>query len=113
MENNEYILKLSGKVNIPQPLEIGHNYEVKIKGSITGDARDDNENGTVDTSYKFQPILVEVITPQGQKIKAKDPRKMSQKLRGIIFIDWQESKVQQDFDEFYLNKMNEIISNYH
>ena len=109
MDTNENILKLQGKVNIPDPLTIGENYKITIQGSITGDSRNDNFDGTVDTTFKFEPVLVEILTPQGVSIKAKDKRKLSQKLRGRLFLLWKDSKEQMDFEDYYEVQMTKII----
>jgi len=111
MEVNEHILKLIGTVSLFGSLEIGDNYHVIIEGSIVGKSEDNNEDGTVNLTYKFRPIKVEVLTPKGQMIKTKDNRKMSQKLRGRIWMLWQESHEQIDFLEYYEKRMKEIISN--
>ena len=107
----EFYLKISGKVNIPQRLEIGHNYHVILNGSITKEERADNNDGSFLVTWKFEPVQVEVLTPKGETIKAKDRRTMSKKLRGKIWLIWQESRDSMDFLEFYERKMSEIISN--
>ena len=75
MEINENILKLTGKVSLPEPLQIGHNFKIVIEGSVTDENLHDNNNGTFDKIYRFEPVLVEAITPSGERIKAKDYRK--------------------------------------
>lgn len=106
----EYQLKLNGRVNIDRPLEIGHNWHVSLAGSITKEERSDNNDGSFTVAYKFEPIQVEVLTPKGETIKAKDKRKLSQKLRGRLFMIWQESKQELDFDEFYDKAMAKLIN---
>lgn len=107
---DEFQLKINGRVNIPQRLEIGHNWNVSLSGSITKEERSDNNDGSFTTAFKFEPIQVEVLTPKGETIKAKDKRKLSQKLRGRLFMIWQESKQELDFDEFYDRAMAKIIN---
>lgn len=108
---NENILKLTGKVSIPEPVEIGHNYKVLIQGSITSESKEDNNDGTFNMTFKFAPVLVELVTSKGQTIKAKDKRKLSQRLRGRLFMIWQESHTDQDFDQFYETSMSKLIQN--
>ena len=107
----EFYLKLNGKVNIPEKLELGHNYHAILGGSITKEERLDLNNGDFAITAKFEPITCEVLTPKGKTLKAKDKRKMSQKLRGRIFMIWQEGQEQMDFDEYYEKRMKEIITN--
>jgi len=108
---DEYQLKLNGRVNIPKPLEIGHNWHVSLAGSITKEERSDNNNGTYTVAYKFEPIQVEVLTPKGETIKAKDKRGMSKKLRGRIWAIWSESGSSLSEEEFYDEAMKKIINN--
>ena len=79
MTINSHILKLTGKAELPKELELGFNYKVTIDGSVTETTTVDNENGTVDVIYKFLPVLVETLTPKGERLKLKDVRKESQK----------------------------------
>jgi hypothetical protein len=98
---DEYQLKLVGKVSIPKPLEIGHNYHVAIQGSITKEEKSDNNDGNFTIAYKFEPILVEVLNPKGQTIKAKDKRRVSQKIRGALYYCWKESGSDLSEEQFY------------
>ncbi len=109
--NEEFYLKLNGKVNIPERLEIGHNYHISLAGSITKEERADNNDGSFLVSWKFEPITCEVLTNKGLRIKATDKRKLSQKLRGRLFMIWQESGESMDFADYYEKRMNEIIQN--
>ena len=111
MEINENILKLSGSVSIPEALEVGQNYHVSLDGQITGRSDDSNEDGTLDTSWKFRPVRVEILLPTGRVVKAKDKRKLSQKLRGKLWIVWNESGSQLSEQEFYDQSMGKIIAN--
>lgn len=90
MQINEHILKLTGKVSLPKELLNGNNYTLSVTGSVTSRTEEDNQDGTVNWVYKFEPVLVEILTEKGETIKAKDRRKLSQKLRGRLFLEWQE-----------------------
>ena len=105
----EFYLKISGKVNIPQRLEIGHNYHVILNGSITKEERADNNDGSFLVTWKFEPVQVEVLTPKGETIKAKDKRRISQKIRGALYFCWKESNTQMDEEEFYEQNGLKII----
>ena len=111
MTINENILRLSGKVSIPEPLEIGYDYQIAIKGQITGRSEDDNHDGSHNLTFKFEPLSVEILTPQGKTLKSKDKQKMSQKLRSRIYLAYQDSQTQDDFDIFYQKTMNYLMSN--
>ncbi len=109
MEN--FFLKLTGKVNIGEPLELEHDYHISLQGSITGSSKDTNHNGDFDIAYKFEPLTVELLKRTGETLKA-DRTKKSQKLRNRIYIAWKESKEEMDFLEYYERQMNYLIVNY-
>src|SRR3990170_3118777 len=83
---NEYVLRLGGKVTLLEPVDLGHNYSIKVGGSITEKTDKDNEDGTINRYFKFEPVQVEIISPLGKTIKSKDPRSKSNFL-GLAFIN--------------------------
>ena len=108
MTINEHILKLTGKCNLPESLELSNNYKVEVEGSITSVTDHDNHDGTADRVYKFEPVLVKIIDDKGKSIKAKDTRSESQKLRAILYRQFEEDAAEMDFDQFYLKVMKQI-----
>ncbi len=106
---NEHILKLSGQVSIPEPLESGSNYSIALHGSITGHSEDSNDDGTWNVTWKFRPVTGEILDSLGKTIKIKDKRKLSQKLRGRIFISWKESGSSLTEEDYYEQTMRLII----
>jgi hypothetical protein len=99
MEN--YYVKIQGKANIPSALSIGHNYRLTADCSITSEQRTDNEDGTYDLVYRLEPITVEIGRDNGEVVKAKDPRKNSQKLRNYLFKLYHDEGYTEDFDRVY------------
>jgi len=75
---NSHSIKLTGKAELSEPLEIDKNYKVILQGSIISSADHSNQNGTADRTYILKPVLVELIDEIGVTIKVKDMRKMSQ-----------------------------------
>ena len=108
-QKNEHCIKLSGKAFLPEPLEIGTNYTLKVSGTITSKTEDDLDNGTHLFSYKFLPVLLDVIEPNGKAIRAKDTRSMSKKLRSVIWKEWSDSQSSKDFEDFYVDRILGII----
>ncbi len=106
---NEYVLKLAGKAYIPQELEIGRNYKITSDGTITAKIETDLDNGSHLLTFKFSPVLVEIQEEGKPAIRAKDVRRQSQKLRGIIYRQWQEDNVSIEFEIYYEKKMLNII----
>ena len=104
-----YFLKITGKVNIPSALEIGHNYHLTADCSIVSEQKSDNEDGTYSVTYKLIPITVEVGRNNGEVIKAKDPRRNSQKVRNYLWKAWQTECPTEDFDRLYDEFTNEVM----
>ncbi len=99
MEN--YFIKILGKANVPQRIEIGHNYKLVCDCSVTQEQRIDNHDGTFDVIAKVEPVTIEISQDNGEVIKAKDPRKNSQKLRNYLFKIYAEEGYVDDFDKVY------------
>lgn len=99
MEN--YFIKIQGKANVPSRVEIGHNYKLVCDCSVTQEQRVDNDDGTFDVIAKVEPITIEISKDNGEVIKAKDPRKNSQKMRNYLFKIYHEEGFIEDFDRVY------------
>lgn len=114
MEINDHVLKINGSVSIPEGLEVDTNYSLALQGSITGRSEDSNENGTSTATWKFKPFKCEVLTPTGKTIKAKDPRRLSQKLRGVIYAtnEIEDSEIRYERLMGSLIKNWELVENY-
>lgn len=108
---NEYVLRLGGKVTLLEPVDLGHNYSIKVGGSITEKTDKDNEDGTINRYFKFEPVQVEIISPLGKTIKSKDPRSKSKLLRACIYKHWKEFPNDMSDEDFYDTVLNYIISN--
>ncbi len=101
MENETYYIKIQGKANIPNGLSIGHNYKLVADCSITSETKADNDNGTFDIVYKVEPITIEIQKDNGEIIKAKDPRRNSQKIRNYLYKHYHNEGVVEPFDDVY------------
>jgi hypothetical protein len=99
--NLTYYVKINGKVNIPTELSIGHNYELRADCSIVGESKDDNENGEYSVTYKLVPVTADITKANGEVVKAKDPRKNSQKMRNYLFKNYFDEGIIEDFDLIY------------
>jgi hypothetical protein len=118
---NDHVLKLTGKAELPNSLEIGTNYEVKIKGSITSLTEADKFDGTHVIYYKFEPVLIEVINEIGKTLKLKDKRRVSQKIRNMAWKEFDslpptEMGEYHEFEDVYeelgyviMSKMGSLI----
>ncbi len=90
-------------------LEIGHNYGVAIEGSITSKTEADNHDGTHSVYWKFEPVIVRVVNPKGETIQAKDVRHKSQLLRSALWREWQALGTNEEFDDYYNERMDSFI----
>lgn len=101
MEISNHVLKLTGKAELPQPIEMGNNWNIALSGSIKSATDSDNEDGTLTRIYTFKPIKIELLNPLGETIKLKDTRSASQQLRSLLWKRWVNAAAQVDFDEAY------------
>ncbi len=96
-----YYIKVQGKANISKPLNIGHNFKVVADCSIVSEQKSDLENGEFAITWKAIPVTIEVTKSNGEVIKAKDPRKNSQKIRNYLFKSYADEGFTEDFDAVY------------
>ena len=115
--NDVYYIKINGKANISEPLEIDHNYKITADCSITEDRKVSNEDGTYSITFKAEPMTVEIEKDNGEIIKANDPRKNSTKFRNFLFKVYTELGVIHDFDSTYdeviwvaMSKMHSLVA---
>lgn len=106
---DNYCLKLSGKAELEEPLAIGHNFHVALSGSITEENISDNEDGSKTHSFKFKPVIVEVITEQGERLRAKDTRSRGQQLRSLLWKQWRAANEPIEFEDYYDREMVKIM----
>jgi hypothetical protein len=107
---DSYIIKLSGKAELPQPLELSHNFRVLLEGSIDGKGEDDNGDGTRTHYYRFKPVKVEAITELGERIVAQDTRSRSVQLRALLFKRWREENSPERFEDYYDRRMVQLMT---
>jgi hypothetical protein len=110
MQINSHILKLSGKAELPNEIEMSNNYSVKLEGAIDSFSVHDNDDGTFDKIYSFKPVRVEVIDRLGKSLKAKDPRKKSQQMRSLMMKKWRENNITEDFEIWHDKLYNQMMS---
>jgi len=108
---NDLVLRLSGKAEIPSELQIGYNYDVHAQGCVTSLTESDKNDGTHVITYKFEPILIVLITDKGETLKLKDARSKSQLLRGAIWHMWKLDNKDVSQDDYYDRVMDGIIGN--
>lgn len=106
---NDYLIRLSGKAEIPEPLEIGTNYEIKAKGTIVSLTEQDKDDGSHSLTFRFEPVIIEILSESGKSLKAKDVRQKSRQLRGALWRVWKENEVAEEFEKFYELEMDKII----
>ncbi len=105
-----YFIKLKGKANIAEPLEIDKSYKVVIDCSVTEDRKNSNEDGTYNVTFLAEAHTIEAVTPQGKVLKAKDPHRNSQKIRNYLFKLYTMEGYTEPFDECYDMFTQEVMS---
>ena len=106
--NTKYI-QFSGKAEVSEELKVGNNYEITSQGTIVSSTIHDNDNGTVDVSYKWRVITSEVTDEKGESIKARDTRSNSTLLRNQAYAIWREQSTSKDFETFYTELTREYM----
>lgn len=101
MEVSNYVLKLTGKAELPKPIEMGNNYSIALSGSIRTATDADNDDGTFSRIYTFKPVKIELLTELGETIKLKDTRSNSQLIRSLVYKRWVNAASKISFDEYY------------
>jgi hypothetical protein len=108
-KTNDYFVKLTGKGNIESPLEIGHNYELRAKGTITSFTESDKNDGSHTIFYKYEPVNIELVDDLGEAIRAKDTRSYSQLFRARMWKQWQNAQSDLSFEDWYGRLMQRLI----
>ena len=106
---DNFVLKLSGKAELPRAIELGHNFRVLLEGSIVEETIADNDDETKTHYFKFKPVIVEAITEKGERLRAKDTRSRSQQLRSLLFRKWREANEPISFEDYYDQAMVRIM----
>lgn len=109
--NENYFIKIQGKANVPERVDIGHNYKLTADCSVTSESRIDNQDGSFDIIFKVEPVTVAIEKDNGEVIKAKDPRKNSQKLRNYLFKLYHDEGYVEDFDRVY-DEVTYVVMSY-
>lgn len=110
MDANRFIIKITGTAEIDRLLEFGKDYEVQVKTEVRSINKIPQDDGTFDYMTSLRQSHVELIV-DGEKVAAKDKSKKSQKLRGALYYQWQESKSDTDFEAYYEIAMSKLILN--
>jgi len=100
---NSHSIKLSGKFELPEQIELVRDYELKITGSADSVTKH-LEGEEVEYVYNFKPLYGEVTTDKGKTIKVIKKGSQSHKLRYEIEyrgLDYKEimSKIITNLDE--------------
>lgn len=105
-----YYIKVQGKANIPKALSIGHNFKISSDCSIVSEQKEDLENGEFSVTYKAIPVTITIEKDNGEVVKAKDPRKNSQKIRNYLFKLYSDAGYVEDFDRVYDQFTYEVMA---
>lgn len=99
-------LSISGKVNIPTPLEIDTEYDFLGKISIYSEAKNSKQDGSYNRNFKASFLNDVQLLKGEQVIAAKDKEHKSQKLRKAIYA------IGHDYNEgmdYILSHLDEIF----
>lgn len=54
-------IQITGKSQVEDELELGKDVVIIVKGSVVMENYSDNQDGSVNRTYKIKPIYVEII----------------------------------------------------
>lgn len=54
-------IQITGKAQIENELELGKDVVILLKGSVVMENYSDNQDGSVNRTYKIKPYLVEIV----------------------------------------------------
>lgn len=106
-----HLLKIMGKAELPQPVEIGHNFRVSSEGSVVSSNKSDNEDGSFTYTYVFKPIKIEVLTPLGETLKLSDTRTLSQQFRAMMWRIWKQYNDPESFEDVVYPRLMKNLLN--
>ena len=110
MNINSHYLKLSGKVEVPDSLELGHAYKVTVDGEVDSVTDHNNHDGSFDRSYKLLPLALEVLDDHGETISRKDVRSKSQLVPSRFWSIWHKQVDEtRDDKEVYNDCMDWVV----
>jgi hypothetical protein len=110
MEIRSHSLKLTGRAELLKEIEMGHNYDVALSGSVTSVALHDNDDGTANKIYTFKPVKVEVLTDKGERLVLRDVRSRSQQFRAAVWRVWNAQNLEGDFEVLYDRLLVNLIN---
>lgn len=113
MEQN-YIIKISGTAYLPEPLVLGDDYVVAVRGGVVSETKEPNENGSQDTTFKLRLITLEVADNKGKTMFSVDRRSRSKQIRACIWHYWDTEWREKipDFEEFYDKFQAKYLANF-
>lgn len=103
---NSHAVKLTGKFEIPEPLEIDTSYLITIAADITSISKESQENGEYEYTYTAKPTAGSIQAVGGKVVKLEDKKKQSVKLRQQLAFIAQERGI--DPEKFYQATMTDF-----
>lgn len=106
MAQHSYTAQITGLSELPEPLEIGKSYDIKITADCNSITKKNNEDGSFEYKYRLQQLTAEITKDNGEVVKVKDNKSQSKKLRGQLWAIGQEKGL--DGQAFYEEQMTKI-----
>jgi hypothetical protein len=112
MDTNSYQLKITGGAELPQQIDTTKGFTVKAELDCYKVSKTDNQDGTFDIAY-YSRITSPIEVTQGEtKIKGKDKKRWSQKMRALLYYHWKEDGAEGGQDDYYDIYMDKIYRNF-
>lgn len=102
MTINEHILRILGSVNLPEGLEQGMRYLVETEVDVYEITDRDNQDGTINRTYKTkQSGIAKILSPGKKIIKAEAKKSRSQKMHAAIWYYHNMNGLTEPFEDYY------------
>lgn len=100
MTENNHILKLTGSCELPNPLDFGKEYELKVRGQINNIRKTDLEDGNFQFTYLLKLITAELAGSADVPLKIKNSH--SKRFRSKIVMSGRD----------YESTMDKLLANF-
>ena len=106
---NSYTLRIIGIAELPNPLIMGFDYEIKAKVAIPKIEKIDLENGEFEYLHKAKMINIELATQGNKAVKGTAKGSKSQKLRWRILERTDNDGYEKIMDAI-INNLDEVLN---
>lgn len=99
---NSHVLRITGESELPESLELDHEYLISINAEISKISKKGDQEGGHIYTYSGRQRTCEVLKDNGEILKGKDKTRQSNKTRYAIEACKNDFLPQMEDEEFYI-----------